>query len=123
MLIRSSAKNESASTFEDDPSGLDEMADFLFGMGTVRGLLGPLDEGQWASDIAEVRDEFEQTHDDGVGVRLGGVWLVSAQAGCQREVGAAPIVGGEVTQPLPSVAGVAGPVHERPRTRRVALSA
>ena len=61
---------------------LDETADFLFGMGIVRGLLGPLDDGQRGSAIAEVRAELEHLHEEGVGVRLGsGVWLVSAQVG------------------------------------------
>jgi ubiquinone/menaquinone biosynthesis C-methylase UbiE len=59
----------------------DESADFLFGMGIVRGLLGRLDAEQRDSAMRDVRDELRRRHEAGVGVRLGaGVWLVSARS-------------------------------------------
>lgn len=59
-----------------------ESADFLFGMGIVRGLLGRLDEPQRRDAVDTVRGELEQRHEAGVGVRFGaGVWLVSARVG------------------------------------------
>jgi ubiquinone/menaquinone biosynthesis C-methylase UbiE len=56
-----------------------ECAEFLLGMGIVRGLFGRLDPHQRELAISSVREELEACHEDGVGVRLGsGVWMVSA---------------------------------------------
>lgn len=58
---------------------VDESADFLLGMGIVRGLLGRLDPQQRESAIRVVREELADRHEAGVGIRLtAGVWLVSA---------------------------------------------
>ena len=58
---------------------VDEGAEFLLGMGIVRGLLGRLDAAQRAAAICSVREELEACHEDGIGIRLGsGVWMVSA---------------------------------------------
>jgi len=64
---------------------VDETAEFLLGLGIVRGVLGALDDEQRAVAEASIRAELDLHHDDhhedGVGVRLGsGVWLVSAAA-------------------------------------------
>lgn len=59
--------------------GPDECADFLLGIGIVRGLLGRLGPEQRASAVRSVRAELEERHEGGIGVRLGAsVWLVSA---------------------------------------------
>ena len=60
---------------------LDETAEFLFGMGIVRGLLGRLDAAQHAQAVDDVREELARRHQHDVGVRLGaGVWLATARA-------------------------------------------
>jgi SAM-dependent methyltransferase len=59
---------------------LDECADFLFGMGIVRGLLGRLDAEQRESAVGAIRADLEAGYDSGTGIRLqGGVWLVTAR--------------------------------------------
>jgi ubiquinone/menaquinone biosynthesis C-methylase UbiE len=58
-----------------------ESAEFLLGMGIVRGLIGRLDQHHRELAIASVRDELAACHEDGIGVRLGScVWMVSAAA-------------------------------------------
>lgn len=59
----------------------EECAEFLLGMGIVRGLLSRLDDGQRRLAIDAIRARLEELHEDGVGVRLGAaIWLVSARA-------------------------------------------
>jgi len=60
---------------------LDESADFLFGLGIVRGLLSGLDAEQREAVTETVRAELERCHEPGTGVRLGAaVWLVSGRS-------------------------------------------
>lgn len=58
----------------------DECADFLLGLGIVRGLLGRLDDDQRARAEAAVRTELRDCHCDGGVTLAAGVWLVTATA-------------------------------------------
>ena len=59
----------------------DDAAAFLLGMGIVRGLLGHVPEEKREAATHRIREELEEHHEPGAGVRLGaGVWLVSARA-------------------------------------------
>ena len=59
---------------------LDESADFMLGMGIVRGLLGRIeDPTHRAAAIDVIRASLSERYEPGVGVRLGAAgWLVSA---------------------------------------------
>jgi SAM-dependent methyltransferase len=60
---------------------VEEAADFLSGMGIVRGLLSHVADEDRDEAMAAVRAELERRYEPGVGVRLdAGVWLVSASA-------------------------------------------
>jgi SAM-dependent methyltransferase len=60
---------------------LEESADFLFGMGIVRGLLSRLDAEQHETATAAIRAELERHYEPGEGVQLGaGVLLISAHS-------------------------------------------
>lgn len=58
---------------------LDESAEFLFGMGIVRGLLSHADPGARDVAIEKIRGVLAERYEPGRGVRLGAAaWLVSA---------------------------------------------
>jgi pimeloyl-ACP methyl ester carboxylesterase len=59
---------------------VDDAADFLLGMGIVRGLLSRVEDEERASAIEDIRADLARHHEPGVGVRLdAGVWVVSAR--------------------------------------------
>lgn len=59
----------------------DDAADFLLGMGIVRGLLSRVEDVDRPTVIDDIRADLARHHEPGAGVRLGaGVWLVSARA-------------------------------------------
>jgi ubiquinone/menaquinone biosynthesis C-methylase UbiE len=64
-----------------DGGDVDETADFLLGMGMVRGLLGRLQPDERDEAMGEVRALLSARYEVGVGVRLGSAgWLMSARA-------------------------------------------
>jgi SAM-dependent methyltransferase len=59
---------------------VDDAADFLFGMGMARGLLGRIPSASQPSVVGAVRASLADRYEPGVGVRLGtAAWIVSAR--------------------------------------------